>query len=50
MKSLLSQNGKRRAEIEGANLAPEASFRKSGTAWGKLPFLKLGNSDASLLS
>jgi len=50
MKSLLFQNGKRRVEIEGANLAPEASFQKSETTWRKLPFLKLGNSGVSLLS
>jgi len=50
MKSLLFQNGKQRAEIEGANLAPEVSFRKSETTWRKPSFLKLGNSGVSLLS
>jgi len=50
VKFFLFQNGKRRAEIEGANLAPEAPFQKSETAWRKPPFLKLGNSGASLAS
>jgi len=50
MKSLLFQNGKQRAKIDGANLAPEPSFQKSETAWRKPPFLKLGNSGVSLAS
>jgi len=50
MKSLLFQNGKRRAGIQGTKNAPEAPFQKSETTWRKPPFLKLGNSGASLAS